>query len=104
MVIDLARVHGSARAYELQQELRPLPACSRPRPKACGWDRGIGAWMHERLDGTCYEAVVNEEVFLDTEFRVALFEVAGTVVRDTMTKDQVLSARGSANWVGLNEA
>ena len=49
MVVDLAWVYRAAFAYELQQEIRLLLACSRPRPAAIGRDAGIGARMHQRL-------------------------------------------------------
>ena len=60
--------------------------------------------MHQRLYGARHEAVVDEEIFLDVELRVAAFEVAGTVVLDAMTQYQVLSARRRANRIGLHKA
>ena len=59
--------------------------------------------MHERLDGTGHKAVVDEEVLLNAELGVAAFEVAITVVLNTMAQHQVLSARGGADRVGLDE-
>src|SRR5206468_7912636 len=71
VVIDLARVDGAALEYELEEELRPLPACRRPGPTTLGGNAGVGARMHQRLDGPCHEAVGDEEVLLEVEHRVA---------------------------------
>ena len=49
MVIHLARVHGAAFAYELQQELCLLLACGGPRPTAFGRDTAIRPRMHQCL-------------------------------------------------------
>jgi len=103
MFIYLAWVHGSALAYEIQQKLCPLPLCSGPRQTAFGRDAAIRTRVHQRLQGPGYEAVVDEEVFFDAEFRVAALEVAGAVVLDAMAEHQVLSASGRADRVGLNE-
>jgi len=51
--------------------------------------------MHQRLQTTRYEAVVDEKVFLNIERCVAMFEVTGAIVSDSMAKDQILSARGA---------
>jgi len=47
---------------------------------------------------------INEEVFLDAEFRVAAFEIAGAVILDAMPQYQVLSASRRANRISLHEA
>ena len=67
MIVDLARVHGTAFAYELQQELCLLLACGGPGPTAFGRDAAIRARMHQRVYGARHEAVGDEEVLLDAE-------------------------------------
>src|SRR4029077_8978040 len=103
MVIYFARVYCSAFTYELQQKLCSPPACSRPRLTALGWYPSIGAGMHQRLYGLRDEAVNDKEVFLDAEFLVAAFEVAGTVILDSMAQHKVLSAGRRADRVGLHK-
>ena len=104
MVIYLARVHCTAFAYELQQELCLFPAFSGPGCAAFGGDAGVGARVHQRLYGPRHEAVGDEEVLLDAELRVTAFEVACTVVLDAMAQDQVLSARRRTDRIGLHKA
>jgi hypothetical protein len=41
--------------------------------------------MHQRLQGTRHEAVVDEDILLDAKLCVVAFEVAGTVVLDSMS-------------------
>jgi len=104
MVIYLARVHCTAFAYELQQKLCPLPTCRGPGLTALGRDAAIRARMHQRLYRTGHEAVIDEEVLLDAELRVAAVQVVGTVILDAMAQHQVLSSRRSADGVGLHKA
>src|SRR5579864_1889220 len=104
MAVYFARMHGTAFAYELQQEPCLLPACSGPGLTAIGRDASIRAGMHQRLYGSCHEAIDDEEVLLDAELRVETFEVTGTVILDSMAKDQVLSARRRADRIGLHKA
>src|SRR5437588_11115761 len=104
MIIYFARVHRPAFAYELQQELCVFLARGGPGLTAFGRDAGVRARMHQHVYGSCHEAINEEEVLLDTELRVATFEVAGTVVLDTVAQNQVLSARRGADRVGLHKA
>src|SRR5713226_1812398 len=111
VIINLARMHCAAFAHELEQLRRPflffsgpewgarriLILLSRPRERE-------DPRMHQRVYGTRHEAVVDEEILLDAELRVAAFEVAGTVVLDAMAQGKVLGARGRANRVGLHKA
>ena len=77
MVIHLARVHCTAFEDEFHQDLRLSPLCSGPGETTCGRDVDIRTRMHQRLQGSSHEAVVNEDVLLDAERRVAAFEIAG---------------------------
>src|SRR3984893_11194548 len=104
MLIHLARVHFTAFTHELQQELCSLPARSRPRKSALGGNTGIRARMHQCLYGGGHETIVEEEILFNTELGIETFEVAGTVVLDSMAQHQVLRARGRANRVGLHKA
>src|SRR5262245_61229814 len=60
--------------------------------------------MHLCLHRSRHEAVIDEEVLLDTEFGVAPFQVAGVIVPDTMAQRQVLGAGGSTDRIRLDEA
>src|SRR6267142_3276755 len=104
MFIDLARVHFTAFAYELKQELCLLPVCRGPGLIVSGRDGGIRARMHQRPYRARHEAIGDEVVLLDVELRVAAFEVAGTVVLYAMAEYQVLRARGRADRIGLHKA
>ncbi len=79
-------------------------ACRRPWLTAFRGDAGVRAWVHQRVDGSCHEAVDDEEVLLDAELRVEAFEVAGTVVLHAVAQYQVLCARRGADRVGLHKA
>ena len=94
--IHLARVHLTTLADELDQRLRPAPAPPRPA-------RPVRARMHQRVQGSRHEAVVDEDVLLDVEGRVETFEVAGAVTLDAVSQGQILRARGRADRVGLHE-
>src|SRR5882672_7377287 len=110
MIIDLARMRTAAFAYKLEQSLRLLPAFGGPIDarrilillSRLG-DRGKPR-MHQRMYRTRHETVVDKEIFLDAEFRVAAFEIAGAVILDAMPQYQVLSARRRANRISLHEA
>src|ERR1700678_4197845 len=104
MVIYLAWMHRTACAYELQQKLCLLPACSGPGSTALGSGAGIRARMHQRLYGARHETVVDKDVLLNAELRIATFEVAVTVILHSMTQHQILSARRRTDRIGLYEA
>ncbi len=95
MSIDLARMHRPASPHEREQILRSLSLHRNGRP---------GPRMHQRLNSTRQESVVDEEVLLDAELRVATLEVAGTVALHPVAQDQVLRPRGGANRISLNES
>ena len=50
------------------------------------------------------EAVVDEEVFLDTQLVIAPLEISSAVALDAMPERQVLGSRRRADGVGLDEA
>ena len=60
--------------------------------------------MHQRVHFARHEAVVDEEVLLDRQLRIAALEVTGTVVDDAMAQRQVLRACRRADGIGLHEA
>jgi hypothetical protein len=74
MRVHLARVHGAALAHEGEQGFSLRPARLRPRSHAF-------ARVHEIAGGARQEAVVDEEILLDRQRRVAALEVAGAVAR-----------------------
>jgi hypothetical protein len=59
--------------------------------------------VHQRLQRSGHEAVIDEDVFLDAELAIPPFEIAGSVVLHTMTQHQVLSPGRCADRVGLDE-
>ena len=71
---------------------------------AVGRSDATRARMHERLHGARHEAVVDEDVLLDVEGRVAALEIAGTIAADAGPERQILSARRRADRIGLHEA
>ena len=50
------------------------------------------------------KSIVDEEVFFDRELWITTLKVASTIVAHAMAKDQILSARWCANWIGLDKA
>src|ERR1051326_7790153 len=77
-----ARMDRSPLPYKLQNQLCPLPI----HPG----DTVIGAGMHQFLNSTGDEPIVDEEIFVDIELLVLTFEVACTIVFYSMAQDQVL--------------
>ena len=104
VVIDFAGMDVAAFAHELEQQLRPLAPRRGPAHTALCGIATIGTGMHERLQLAGYEAVIDEEIFFDTELRVAAFQIAGTIIFDAMPQDQVLRAGWGADGIGLHEA
>jgi hypothetical protein len=81
---------GQHRVGQLPARLVPLAACR--------------ARVHQRAQLGRDEAVVDEEVFLQRQARVAALQVAGLVALDAVAQRQVLGAGGRAQGVGLHEA
>src|SRR5688500_15021007 len=96
MRIHLARMDVTTRAYVCQQLVRAGSRCVRP----C---RRLLARMHQRMDARRHKPVVEEKVFFDTEGCVPALEVPRAVVRDTVTKREVLGTRRRADRIGLDE-
>ena len=86
----VARVHGAALADELEQRLA-LP------PSGGQYDDAGSRRVHQPLHRRGHEAVVDEDVLLDAERRVAAFEVAGAVALDAVAQRRILRARRRAN-------
>ena len=60
--------------------------------------------MHQRLHRPRQKPVVDEEVFLDVQLRVASLEIAGAVALHPVAQRQVLRPRRRTNGVGLYNA
>src|SRR5579872_4329052 len=111
MIIDLARMYHAALSHEFQELLRALAfrrGPSRAAPRIGVLLARIAhlaqSRMHQRLNLAGYKSVVDEEVFLHTERRVASLEVAGAIIEHARAQRQVLCASRRTNWVGLYEA
>ena len=59
--------------------------------------------MHQRLQFARNESVVDEKVFLNSEFAIAQFKIAGMVILHTMPQDQVLCSRRRTDRIRLHE-
>src|SRR5690606_8647139 len=92
--VDLARVDHAAALDELQHGAGLLPARARPR-------LARRSRVHQALRGARQYAVVDEEVFLDSEARVARLQLARPVGVDAVAQRQVLRAGGRADRVEL---
>ena len=103
MLIDLARVYSAAFANEVEQELRAFSARSGPGELSLA-NAVVRARMHQRLQGSGYESIVDEKVFLDAEFRVVALKIAGAVILHTMAQNQVLCAGWRAHRISLHKA
>jgi len=97
LLVHLARVHGASLANELEDQAGPFSL--RPGPRCAAAD----ARMHQSVKGAGDEPIVDEEVFLDSEFVVAALEIAGPVIHDAMSQGQILCAGGRSDWIGLHE-
>jgi hypothetical protein len=60
--------------------------------------------MHQRQMFPRQDSVVDPRVLFDWQLRIASLEIAGPVIDDPMTQDQVLRARRRADRVGLPPA
>jgi len=60
--------------------------------------------MHQPLHRFGHEAVVDEEVFFNSELCILPFKVSGTLVFDAMAQDQILRAGRGADRIRLYEA
>src|SRR5262245_50340190 len=96
MAIDIARMHGSARAHEVEQRAH---AAALSGPPGCG----SAARVHQRLHGAGNEAVVHEDVLVNIEIRVVPFEIAGAIVDDAVAQREILRAGRRPDRIGLDE-
>jgi hypothetical protein len=77
MIIHFARMHRTAFAHKIQEELGLPPARRRPRLTLAGGNGSFRAGMYPRLQRSGHEAVIDEHFFLDAELAIPLFEIAG---------------------------
>src|SRR5437868_3230006 len=103
MIVDLARVDHAALTYERKNQLSPLSAARGPRQAAFRRNARVRTRMHEPLHLPRHKAVVDEEIFFDAELSVAAFQITSAIIFDAMAQDEVLRARGSANWISLHK-
>ena len=59
--------------------------------------------MHQRLERSSHESVIDEDVLFDRQRGILLLEIAGAITMDTKTERQILSARRRSDWIGLHE-
>ena len=60
--------------------------------------------MNERLNRSCHEPVHDEEVFLNVQFRIEPFEIAGVIILCAVAQYKVLRTRGRTDRIGLDKA
>src|ERR1051325_9906860 len=82
---------------EAEQQFRFLLLSGRT-----GWAR-IRARVHQRLQRPGDICAVDEGVFLDVELRIATLKIAGAIVFDTMSQNEILSPCGRANRISLHK-
>jgi len=103
-------MNRAACLHKLEQQLRLLFARGRPvrgTQRICKLLTGLvhlEPRMHQGVHRARHETVVDEEIFLDSEFRVAAFEIAGAIIFHTMAQRKILRSCRSANRIGLHEA
>ena len=95
--VHFARVCYATIAHELEHRFGLPPPCSIPLTPR-------DARMHGSLYGARQDAVVDEEVLLQSEPRIARFQVARPVVQYAMPQGQVLRAGRSPDRIHLHEA
>src|SRR5918996_1461214 len=104
VTIYFAGMHRTAFSHKFHQGPRPVLARSWPWARTFGRHTCVRTRMHQRLYRSCKKSVHDKEILFDTEFWVKALEIAGTVILNTMTQYQVLSASGRADRVSLNKA
>ena len=97
MRIHLARMHSAAAADEFQHRCSLRRASRRPN----GARR---ARVHQFVKRPRQIAIVDEEILLHRQFRIASLEVTGTIVRDPMAQREILRPCRRANRIGLHES
>src|SRR5688572_6166141 len=90
-------MHRAVHPDEVQQCANVPAACGRP-------ESAPSARVHESLHSAGHEAVVDEEVLMHVETRIATLEVTGAVAGYAMAQREVLRARRCPDGVGLYEA
>jgi hypothetical protein len=60
--------------------------------------------MHQRLEGSRDEPVIDEDVLLDRQRRVLPLEVAGAITLDTRPERQILGPRRRSDRIRLHES
>jgi hypothetical protein len=96
-------MHYTALANELQQLEFVLVWTGRQWLATSGGNTYVRTRMHQRLQRSGHEAVIDEKVFLDAEGCIAAFEIAGMIILHAMAKDEILRASWGADGIGLDE-
>jgi hypothetical protein len=60
--------------------------------------------MHQGLDLSRHETVIDEKIFMNVKFFVVVFEVSGSIIFHAVTQDQILSACWRTDRVGLHKS
>ena len=101
--VNFTRMHRAAFTNEVEQEFDLVLFSIFPEGIYVAGHARIGTRVHERLQRASDVAVVDEEVLFDVERGVATFKIAGVIVCDAMSQDQILCACRGANGIGLHE-
>ena len=92
--MDFTRMNLTAFTHKLQQRRSFLPLPLFP------WSY---PWMHQRLQRSRDESVINENIFIDIQGCVAAFKIPSPIVRDAMPKDEILGAGRRPDRIGLHK-
>jgi len=96
MTIHFPRMRCATFAHERKHALRSRIARGWPQ-------RPNRPRMHQGLERSSHESVIDEDVLFDLQHGILLLEIAGSITIDTKTERQILSARRRSDWIGLHE-
>lgn len=96
-------MHHSPFAHKIQYLLCTLAPPTRPRQVSPDRNPAIRPRMHQPLQLACNKPIVDEEIFFHTELGITPFQIAGTILFDSVPQDQVLRSRRRTNRIRLHE-
>src|SRR5581483_12286333 len=103
MSIHILGMDFSLYPHEIEDAHRPFTARPGPGQEVLRRSAAIRPGMHQGLQFPGYKSVIDEEIFLNSELRIAPIEVAGVIIPNPRPEDKILSPRRSADRIGLHE-